>query len=201
MSSFGSDWSWWNQPASVGHLINAFPHALDLLRWCTGSEVSTVSAFCRTTLPGIAVEDTTMALAEFSNGVITSLYASRALPAPIFPGEGFRCRMVGTTGLIDLDPYDELRIADQQGWRLVSKQPPVGHESADTAFGEGRMQAYRDQLQAFVGAIHGEPVTPDRVPVGTGPDGRTAVAVVQAMLTSSRERRWVDLAPTAAAGR
>jgi UDP-N-acetyl-2-amino-2-deoxyglucuronate dehydrogenase len=193
MSNFGSDWSWWNDPASVGHLINAFPHALDLLRWCTGGEVMTVSAFCRTFLPNLEVEDTTLALAEFSNGVITSLYSSRALPAPIFPGEGFRCRMVGSTGLIDLDPFDELRIADRQGWRMVLKQPAVGHESADTAFGEGRMQAYRDQMMAFIGAIRGEPVTPEMTPVGTGRDGRAAIAICQAILTSSRERRWVDL--------
>ena len=193
VSSFGSDWSWWNDPASIGHMINAFPHGLDLLRWCTGAEVSTVSAFCRTLLPDIKVEDTTMALAEFSNGVIASLYASRALPAPIFPGEGFRCRMVGTTGLIDLDPYDELRIADSKGWRLVSKQPAVGHESADTAFGEARMQAYRDQMQAFVRGIRGEPTTPDMVPLGTGRDGQVAVAICRAMLTSSQQRRWVDL--------
>ncbi len=196
MSNFGSDWSWWNDPASVGHMINSLPHAIDLLRWCTGSEVATVSAFCRTLLPDIKVEDTTMALAEFSNGVITSIYSSRALPAPIFPGEAFRCRMVGSTGLIDLDPFDELRMADQQGWRLVRKQPPVGHESADTAFGEGRMQAYRDQMLAFITAIRGEPATPEMISVGTGSDGRVAVAVCHAMLMSSQQRRWVDLPPS-----
>ncbi|MDB6170606.1 MAG: putative dehydrogenase [Verrucomicrobia bacterium] len=198
MSNFGSDWSWWNDPASVGHLVNSFPHGIDLLRWCTGAEVSTVTAFCRTLLPDIKVEDTTMALAEFSNGVIASLYSSRALPAPPFPGEAFRCRFVGTTGLIDLDPYDELKIADEKGWRLVSKQPAVGHESADTAFGESRMQAYRDQMKAFIVAIRGEKVTPEMIPVGTGPDGRVAVAVCHAMLASSQQRRWVELSSPAA---
>jgi predicted dehydrogenase len=193
MSNFGSDWSWWNDPSSVGHLINALPHAIDLLRWCTGAEVATVSAFSRTFLPDLKVEDTTMALAEFSNGMITSLYSSRALPAPIFPGEGFRCRLVGRTGLIDLDPFDELRIADAKGWRLVQKQPPVGHDSADTAFGDSRMQAYRDQMMAFITAIRGEPVTAEMTPVGTGADGRVAVAVIHAILTSSQQRRWVDL--------
>lgn len=194
-SNFGSDWNWWNLPASVGHLINSLPHAIDLLRWCTGAEVATVTAFCRTMLPGIQVEDTTLALAEFSNGLVVSLFSSRALPAPPFPGETFRCRMVGSTGLIDLDPYDELRLADPQGWRVVARQPAVGHESADTAFGEGRMQAYRDQMTAFIAAIRGETRTAEEVPVGTAEDGRAAVVVCQAMLASSRERRWIDLAP------
>jgi predicted dehydrogenase len=199
ISSFGSDWKWWNEPASVGHLINSLPHAIDLLRWSTGAEVATVSAFCRTLLPDITVEDTTLALAEFSNGMIVSLFSSRALRAPPFPGETFRCRMVGSTGLLDLDPFDELRIADERGWRLIAKQPAVGHESADTAFADSRMQAYRDQLSSFIAAIGGEQAPPDTSPVGSGADGRAAVAACHAMLTSSRERRWIDL--TSASGR
>ncbi|MDB6092738.1 MAG: putative dehydrogenase [Verrucomicrobia bacterium] len=195
VSSFGSDWSWWNDPASIGHMINAFPHAIDLLRWCLSAEITTVSAFCRTTLPGIKVEDTTMALAEFSNGTISSLYASRALPTAPFPNETFRCRFVGTTGLIDLDPYDELRISEPAGWRLVKKQPPVGHESVDTAFADARMQAYRDQMAAFITAIRGEEPPPGVTRVGTGQDGRVALVVCLAMLASSRDRRWVELAP------
>ena len=193
VSSFGSDWKWWDDPASIGHMINALPHAIDLLRWCTDAELATVSAFCRTLLPGLHVEDTTFALAEFSNGMVTSLYSSRALPAPPFPGEGFRCRFVGTTGLLDLDPFGDLRLADDKGWRLVSQQPTVGHESADTAFGDVRMQAYRDQMESFIRAICGEASPAGATLVGTGADGRAAIAACQAMLTSSKERRWVDL--------
>ena len=44
---FGGNWAWWNDPASVGHLINAAPHAIDMLRWFTGGDVVTVSAFSR----------------------------------------------------------------------------------------------------------------------------------------------------------
>ncbi len=144
------------------------------------------------------VEDTTMALAEFSNGMVASLYSSRALPAANFPGESFRFRVVGSTGLIDLDAFDELRLADDQGWRVMSKQPPVGHASADTAFLESRMQAYRDQISSFITLIHGEQPAPDMPSVGTGDDGRAAVAACRAILTSSEQRRWVDLIPQTA---
>lgn len=187
---FGGNWEWWNDPASLGHLLNAAPHAVDLMCWFTASEVVTVSAFCRTLLPGIAVEDTTLALLELSNGAICSLYSSRALPAAAFPGEDFRFRIVGTTGLIDLDPYGELRIADDQGWRVASRQPAVGHEGANTAYGDVRMQAYRDQLASFIDAIEGRPAV-----VGSAANGRAGVEACVAMLTSSRERRWVDLVP------
>lgn len=183
---FGGNWAWWNDPASVGHVINSAPHAIDLLRWFTGGNVVTVSAFSRTLLPNITVEDTTLALLEFSTGAICSLFSSRALPAPSFPGEDFRFRIVGSTGLLDLDAYTELRISDAQGWRVVSQQPPVKHEGADTAFADVRMQAYCDQLAAFIDGIEGRPNK-----AGTGEDGRAAVEACVAMLESSASKRWM----------
>jgi len=185
---FGGNWEWWNNPASLGHILNSAPHAVDIMRWFTGAEVVTVSAFCRTLLPDVPVEDTTMALMELSNGAICSLFSSRALPAPSFPGEDFRIRITGSTGLLDLDPYKELNLSDENGWRMVSKQPVVGHEGANTAFGDVRMQAYTDQIASFIDAINGKSGT-----VGAASDGRAGVAACIAMLTSSAERRWITL--------
>jgi len=185
---FGGDWSWWNDPANIGHLLNSSPHAIDLLSWMMQAEVRTVSAFSRTLLPDLPVEDTTVALMEFSNGAVGTLFSSRALPAPSFPGEDFRFRIVGTEALLDLDAYSELRLSDAKGWRVVSQQPPVKHEGADTAFADVRMQAYRDQMAAFIDRIHGRPSE-----AGTGEAGRAAVAACRAMLQSSAERRWITL--------
>lgn len=186
---FGGNWEWWNDPASLGHVLNSAPHAIDLMRWFTGAEVATASAMCRTFLPeNPPVEDTTLALLAFSDGAICSLFSSRALPAVSFPGEDFRIRIMGSRGLIDLDPYSELRLCDERGWRAVSRQPVVGHEGANTAFGDVRMQAYTDQITAFIQAIHGQPSA-----VGSASDGRAGVQAVRAMLASSAERRWVEL--------
>jgi predicted dehydrogenase len=190
---FGGTWEWWNNPASVGHVLNAAPHAIDLMRWLTASDLVTVSAFSRTFRADQAVEDTTQAIlqfsrSDFSNEMIGSLFTSCALPAPSFPHEDFRIRMVGTRGLLDLDAYHELRISDDAGWRTVSTQAPVGYEDSNTAFGDPRMQAYRSQMSAFIDAIRGSPSG-----AGTGLDGRAGVEAVIAMLISSRERRWVDL--------
>jgi len=183
---FGGNWAWWNDPASRGHLLNSSPHAIDLLRWFTGGDVVGVAALCRTLLPDVPVEDTTMALLEFSDGMIASLFSSRALPAPSFPGEEFRFRITGSTGLIDLDPYSELRVSDERGWRVESVQPAVQHTGADTAFADVRMQAYRDQLAAFIDAVAGRPSA-----VGSAEDGRRAVAACVAMLDASAARQWV----------
>ena len=185
---FGSDWAWWNDPRNIGHLLNSSPHAIDLLSWMMQAEVKTVSAFSRTFLPGLQVEDTTVALMEFTNGAIGTLFSSRALPAPSYPGEDFRFRIVGSEALLDLDAYSELRMSDANGWRVVSQQPPVKHEGADTAFADVRMQAYRDQTAAFINLINGRPSE-----VGSGEAGRAAVAACRAMLQSSAERRWITL--------
>jgi hypothetical protein len=95
---------------------------------------------------------------------------------------------MGSTGLLDLDAYRDLNISDEKGWRKVSSQPVVGHEGANTAFGDIRMQAYTDQIASFMDVIHGKPDV-----VGSAHDGRAGVAGCIAMLTSSAERRWVDL--------
>jgi predicted dehydrogenase len=190
---FGSTWEWWKDPASVGHVLNAAPHAIDLMRWLTGAEVVMVSALSRTFRTGQTVEDTTHALlqfsrSDFSDEMIGTLFSTCALPAASFQGEDFRFRIVGVKGLLDLDAYHELRISDGSGWRTVSTQPAVGFDSTNTAFGEVRMKAYRSQMSGFIDAMRGRSSG-----TGTGADGRAGVAAVMAMLTSSRERRWVDI--------
>lgn len=184
----GSDYTWWNNPASLGHILNSAPHAIDLLRWFMDEEVVTVSSFSRTFLPDTPVEDTTMALLEFSNGAICSLFSSRALPTPAFIGEEYRFRIMGTTGLIDLDPYEELKISDQNGWRTVSKQPVVGHQGANSAYSDVRMQAYCDQISSFIDLIEDRPGK-----IGRGQDGRAAVQACLAMLESSAKREWISI--------
>lgn len=185
---FGGDWSWWNDPSSLGHIFNSAPHSVDLMRWFMDAEVRTVSAFSKTLIPDIQVEDTTMALLEFSNGTICSLYSSRALPTPAFVGEEYRIRISGTKGLIDLDPYGELKLSDENGWHVITRQPSVGHEGANSAFGDTRMQAYADQISAFINLINEKPSN-----IGQGIDGLAAVEVCAAILESSSQRKWVSV--------
>jgi len=177
-------WGWWDDPVSLGHLLNSLTHGIDMVRWFTGAEVATVSAFCRTFIPGLKVEDTTYALLEYTNGTMCSFYSSRALPGPIFQGEDFRFRLMGSEGLIDLNPYGELRLADEKGWRVICEQPPFGTMGVNTT----RMGSYCKQIQGFIDGIRGKPMG-----AATGEDGRAGVAASLAMLESSRERRWVDL--------
>jgi predicted dehydrogenase len=185
----GGTKSWLNQPENIGNIIDGLPHAIDLFRWFTGAEVKSVSALCRTFMPSRPlVEDTTIGLIEFDNGALCSVNTTCALPGP-FPGQDLRLTMIGSTGLLELDAFGDMHLSDRQGWRLASRQPAVNPEDPNLAFGDVRMKAYCTQMSSFIDGIRGKPMV-----MGNGADGRAGVAVCLAMLQSSRERRWIELA-------
>ncbi|MBM3801064.1 MAG: Gfo/Idh/MocA family oxidoreductase [Acidimicrobiia bacterium] len=184
----GSTWAWWNDPASLGHIINGGPHAIDVIRWCLQTEVATVSALCRTFCQDAPVENTTMALLSFTNGTLGTLFSTSVAASPNFTGEEFRFRIMGADGLMDLDPYGELRVATDGQWRTVSTQPPVGHQSAKTIFNPVRMESYQKQLRDFVRLIRGEPAD-----IGSAVDGRAGVEACLAMLEASKKESVIRL--------
>jgi predicted dehydrogenase len=186
-AGFGGNWGWWRDPRSLAHLINSGPHNLDLCRWWLGSELKTVAAQCGTFREDNPNENTTMALFSFDNATMATFWSSSVLPAPGFAGEAFRFRIMGDEGLIDLDPYGQLQLGQQGELRIIYEQPPVGHEDSGSAFAMNRMQAYCDQMQAFVNSIQGAPGGE-----GTAVDGRAGVAGVLAMLQSAEIQQVVS---------
>jgi len=186
--AFGGDWSWWANPAAVGHILAGGVHGIDLCRWVLGAEVTTAFGHSRTVREKQEPENTTMGLLTFDNGTVMALWATSACPQPGFPGLAFRAQLMGETGLLDMDAYDTLRLASDGAWRTIVEQPPVGTEQAATAFGFPRMQAYVDQLQAFTeAALAGTP------PPVSGEDGLIGVRVALALLESSRTGQLVRL--------
>jgi UDP-N-acetyl-2-amino-2-deoxyglucuronate dehydrogenase len=178
---FGGDWSWWANPASVGHILAGGVHSIDLIRWILGAEIATVVGHSRTLREPHEPENTTMGLIQFDNGTVMALWASSASPQPGFPNQAFRALIMGETGIMDMDAYDKLKIANDGNWRVVAEQPPVNTEYADTAFRQPRMGAYIEQLGVFTNAI-----LEDREPPVSGNDGLVGVAVALALLESSR---------------
>jgi predicted dehydrogenase len=177
---FAGGWEWWRDPRSLGHVINAGPHAVDLLRWAFDTEVQSVSAMCRTFQREAQVEDTTAALLELKSGAICSFNSSLMAPAPSFPGEEFRFRFLGSKAVMDLDPYGELRLSVEGSLTSVSVQEKLGHQDSDTLTNPIRMGAYNRQIEEFLKAIDGAPAE-----IATGQDGRASLAVCLAMLESS----------------
>ncbi len=187
-SGFGGNWGWWTDPRSVAHLINSAPHNVDLCRWWLGSDLQTVAAQCGTFREDNPNENTTMALLSFTNGTMSSFWSSSVLPGPGFSGEAFRFRIMGDDVIIDLDPYGQLQLGRAGEMQTVYEQPPVGHDDSNAAFNMRRMQAYCDQMQAFVDSINGS-----RGGEGTPQDGRAGVAAVLAMLESARTQQTIAI--------
>ncbi|MGN6362530.1 MAG: Gfo/Idh/MocA family protein, partial [Thermomicrobiales bacterium] len=117
--SFGGDWSWWANPAAVGHILAGGVHGIDLCRWMLGAEVTSAFGHSRTFREQQEPENTTMGLLTFDNGTIMALWASSACPQPGFPGLAFRAQLMGETGMLDMDAYDTLRLANDGGWRTI----------------------------------------------------------------------------------
>ena len=185
---FGGKWGWWTDPRAMAHLLNSAPHNIDLCRWWMGADLTTVSAQTDTFREENPNENTTMALLRFDNGAMVTYWSSSVLPQPGFTGESFRFRIMGEKGFIDLDPYDQLILGTGGKSEVVYRQPPVGHDSADSAFAMPRMGAYCDQMQAFVDAIHG-----DDAGAGKPADGRAGVEAVLAMLDAGKQNQVINL--------
>ena len=185
---FGGNWGWWTNPLAMAHLMNSAPHNIDLLRWWLGSDVVSASAQSGTYREENPNENTTMALLKFASGAMSTYWSSSVLPAPGFPNEEFRFRIMGDSGIIDLNPYGQLNVSRDGKMETVFEQPKVGHEEADSAFAMPRMQAYCDQMQAFANSINGSPGGE-----GTAEDGRAGVEAVLAMLQSSANQQTTIL--------
>ena len=184
----GGGWAWWDDPRSLGHILNSAPHGVDLLRWIMGAEVASVSALCRTFLSDAPVENTTLAQMSFENGALCSLFSTNVMPNPGFVEETFRFRIIGSKGLIDLDPYGDLKIATDGAWKTVSTQPSAEYVAAEVPINPLRIKAYRSQLQAWVDAMEGKSSA-----LGSGLDGRAGVEVCMAILEASRTNSVVKL--------
>lgn len=187
-TGFGGNWGWWSDPRSIAHLANSAPHNIDLCRWWLDSELASVAAQCGTFREENPNENTTMALLSFANGAMSTFWSSSVLPEPGFAGEAFHFRIMGDDGVIDLDPYGKLQLGRAGNMETVYEQPAVGHDDSNAAFAMPRMQAYCDQMQAFIDAIHGH-----ESGAGTPIDGRAGVAAFLGMLESAATGTMITL--------
>jgi predicted dehydrogenase len=184
----GNKTGWVNQPEAIGFVIDGLPHGLDAIRWATGAEVKRVAGFSRTYTPERPIEDTTVGILEFNNGAICSVHTTQASHG-FFPKEMARLTIHGSKGSLDMDGFGDLHMTDRQrGWRLITTQPPVMADDPESAYKEGRMRAFYNQIQSFIDGLNGKPSQ-----VATGADGRAGLAACLGMLTSTRENRFVTL--------
>lgn len=149
-------------------------HAVDLLRYVLGDEVREVAAFADTLAERSAVEDT--ASARFGSGLQAVITAHWSIEDPR-PARTSVLEISGTEGTIVTWPLHDkfsrgtLLLATAEGERVIAMP---------------EMSTHVAMLDAFAS----DPWPPE---VATGTDGLSAMRVQEAVYTSARGRRIVDL--------
>lgn len=201
-----------------GHLFEMGPHMVDMVRWWTGKEITAVCAQNRTfvkrrpwALTGemvdVDVEDASTFLADLE-GETTAVFSHSA----VVTGRNFdqRVEVYGSEGALLYDqarPY-ELRaclgatmadlcagygLYDPMWGRTRQEEPypviPVPRSYLSAVPGEAQGRPLRTFAPAFIDAIRGNPSPL----LPTFYEGMRAQAVLDAVLRSAEERRWVDV--------
>jgi UDP-N-acetylglucosamine 3-dehydrogenase len=172
----GMDTTWFYEPAKAG--FGGFGdigiHAIDALRWLSGSEVTRVYADIGNRIDtAIGIDDFGCMTLSFANGVTAVLTAGWANPPGYPRGLDVRFEILGTKGVALIEkPYHDFLISDadrreEQDWWRVDIQSAVNE---------------------FVASV-----LEDRAPAITGEDGRAALEVLIAGYRSAGEGKVVTL--------
>lgn len=172
--------SWQSLPENSGTLLAHAVHNIDRIRWFSGQEVSSVAAQVQKDAAS-GNEVSTMAVFGLSGGSMAMLWESWAIPQPGFPRTASASRVVGETGILDVDAYGELRLGRDGKWSVIARQDAIdwkGKGMLDPV----RLEAYRLQHQEFIDSIRN-----GRAPTVTGQDGRASVEAALAAYRSATE--------------
>ena len=172
----GSRWRGTQAFDGGGALMNQGVHTVDLLLWLFGP---VRRVFGRTTaaLHPIEVEDTAVAVVEFTSGALATIEAATSA----YPGYSRRLELTGSEGTIVLDG-DRLAAVDLRGGGEVGSggrggAAAVSASSPIVADASAHQRVFEDFIKAMAAK------TP---PCCDGPGGRRSVALIEAIYASSR---------------
>jgi 1,5-anhydro-D-fructose reductase (1,5-anhydro-D-mannitol-forming) len=167
---------WRTDPAlaGMGTLNNIGVHALDILRYLIGSEVSEVAAMAGSE-PGYEVDTTDLVLLRFGNGTLAQMTASQAVPYP----------------------RDDIVLYGTEGRVLAPNLSRPDRDSAisfitregEREFPASSRDSYLRLVEAFAAAV-----TSGRDPSPSGEDGLRSVELTAAIAGSVRQGRVISLA-------
>lgn len=169
-----------------GVLMNQAPHSLDLLCYLAGMP-SRVVAWNRTIRHQIQVEDTSMAMLEWENGALGSIFFSTAEAGTR------RMEIVGTRGILKISEGGELQLQRYEP-DLVEHithsperfaAPAMVDEAVPLASGQGKhVEVYEDFHHAIL---------TQGAPRADGVEGRMSLELANAIIYSSYTNQVVDL--------
>jgi predicted dehydrogenase len=177
---------WYTDPASGGLFMSMASHNADMLLWLTGARAQRVYAQASTYSDLGVPNQSVMAQVSFSNGIMGHFWISSELPPPALPSSEVRFQVVGARGILDFENYEFLDLGAGDRWeRLLT---PQRFDYTNEPKSPIRLAPHTGVVQAFVDSI-----IADRVPSVTGLDGRAAVEICEACLTSARSGQAVEL--------
>lgn len=147
-------------------------HSCDLLRWFSGADGEL--AFARiTNFSGEPpdVGQSAVITYEMTSGVLAQILMSYEFPPPGL-SPSWPWRIVGSKGIIELDPYSIVRLGRGDGWEVVAEQAPFDPMDATDPI---RLRAYARQLEDLVAAI-----VDGHDPLVSGEEGRSTTAMLDA---------------------
>lgn len=182
-----------------GCLMNQGVHYVDMLQWVMGG-VRSVRALIRTATHNIEVEDTAIALLEYTNGAVGVIQGSTS----IYPGLAERIEVHGDCGSaviegdrLKLWKVDPNALSDKSPYGGgVMKQPTPKETTVDSGEGQGGAadptaiwgEQHRMQLEDFVRAI-----ADDREPFVTGEAALEPLKIILAIYRSGRRNGSAEL--------
>jgi predicted dehydrogenase len=192
----GAEVGWWDlaargdewklDPAQQTAYASWAAHACDLIRWFSGSEAAL--AFARITNfsgqpPGVG--QSAVVIYEMASGVLVQVTMSYEFPRPgLTPA--WPWLIVGSEGMIALDPYGTVKLGRGDSWETVSEQGPFDPLDAVDPV---RLGAYKRQLENLVAAIHD-----GHNPLISGEEGRRTTAMLEAAERSAVTNEAVRVA-------
>lgn len=158
-----------------GGAVLELSHEIDYVRWIAGDVRQVSAQVAKVSDLEIDVEDTAEMIVRFESGAIGSLHLDMVQrPATR------TCRIVGTEGVLAWDRAShEVRLTRGDGGA-----PEIVHPPGDLPAN----QMYIDELRHFLDVVRFR-----SEPAVSGADGLRALVIAEAVKTSSRERRVVDL--------
>jgi glucose-fructose oxidoreductase len=191
----GAEVGWWDlkargdewklDPAQQTAWASWSAHGCDLVRWLSGSEA--VRAYARITNfsgtpPGVG--QSAMAQYELASGAIVQVWMTYEMPKPGFAST-WEFVIVGSRGIIRLDPYGQLQLGRGEDWEIVAEMPAFDPLDANDPI---RLRAYARQLEDLVAAARD-----GHDPLVSGEEGRRTTAMLTAAEESARTGTAVTL--------
>jgi glucose-fructose oxidoreductase len=191
----GLECGWWDlkargdewklDPAQQTAWASWAAHGCDLIRWFSGSEP--VLAFGHiTNYSGEPPKVGQSAMVQYlmASGALVQVWMSYEAPRPGLAST-WDFVIVGSDGILQVDPYAELRLSRGDGWEVVAEQPPFDPLDANDPV---RLKAYARQLDDLVAAARD-----GREPLVNGEQGLRTTSMLVAAEASARTGQAVRL--------